>query len=178
MSISNISKSTPYRLSQVTPEEIRAHLICEVGEKAQHKIYNQLIDLNESYPGFDEWFYKTVFPELSVCPEQREIIIIISTRDKKKILSGIAILKKTAEERKICTIRIHEQFRGMGIGTMLFEECFKFLETRLPIITISDKREADFIKHIKKFNFTKTQSLQDLYKPGSIEFVYNGEMSI
>lgn len=176
--MSNFLKSTPYRLSQISPEDIREYLIYEIGEKAQHKIYNKLVDLKESYPRFDEWFHNTVYPELTEYPEQREIIIVISALGKKKILTGIAILKKTATERKICTIRIHENFRGQGIGTMLFEECFKFLETRLPIITISENREADFAKHIQKFGFIKTQSLKDLYKPGCVEFIYNGELEL
>lgn len=170
----NLLKSTPYRLSQISPEEIREYLIYEVGEKSQHKIYNKLVDLKDSYPEFDSWFHNTVYPELTASPEQREIIIVITTLEKKKVLTGIAILKKTSTERKICTIRIHEHFRGRGIGTMLFEECFSFLGTRLPVITISENREADFVKHINKFGFIKTQSLKGLYKPECIEFIYNG----
>jgi GNAT superfamily N-acetyltransferase len=167
-----------HKVSQTEPEVLRRFLINEVGEKAKEKLYNYLKDLADSYPKFDEWFYDTVIPELELENGEREIIIVLSELEdfNQVLLTGIAILKNKKAEKKICTFRIHEDYRGQGIGTQLFEECFKYLDTRRPIITMSHDRKDMFKKHIKSFNFKETQILKDYYKKGSIEYVYNGTL--
>ncbi|PKL78206.1 MAG: hypothetical protein CVV25_12400 [Ignavibacteriae bacterium HGW-Ignavibacteriae-4] len=171
-----IRESFYYKVSQTEPEALRRFLINEVGEKSKEKLYNYLKDLADSYPKFDEWFYNTIIPEIELKNGEREIIMVLSDIEdcNKVILTGIAILKKKQSEKKICTFRIHEDYRNHGIGTELFEESFKYLETRKPIITISHDRRIFFEKHIKKFEFNETQILRDYYKNGSIEYVYNG----
>lgn len=172
----NIKKNSFLEVSQIEPEVLRRFLINEVGEKAKDKLYNYLKDLGESYPRFDDWFYNVVIPEVELKNQEREIIIVVSELEgsKKVVLTGIAILKKNKLEKKICTFRIHEDYRNHGIGTELFEECFKYLGTRKPIITISQDRKEIFEKHIENYEFEERQMLKDYYKQGSIEYVYNG----
>ncbi|OFI05011.1 hypothetical protein CLOACE_19800 [Clostridium acetireducens DSM 10703] len=171
-----IKKNFYYRVSQIEPEVMRHFMINEVGEKAKEKLYNYLRDLAESYPQFDEWFYNTVIPEIELKNGEREIIIVLSELEgcNKAVLSGIAILKKKQLEKKICTFRIHEDYRNQGIGTELFEKCFEYLGTKKPMISISQDRKEMFEKHIKCYEFEETQILKDYYKKGSIEYVYNG----
>lgn len=163
-------------VSQTEPEILRRFLINEVGEKAKEKLYNYLKDLAESYPQFDDWFYNVVIPGVKLGDGGREIIIVLSELENspKVVLTGIAILKKEQFEKKICTFRVHEDYRNQGIGTELFEKCFEYLETRKPIITISGDRKDMFEKHILIYKFEETQILKDYYKEGSIEYVYNG----
>ncbi len=127
MSIMRIKNNFFFRVSKIEPEQLRHFMITEVGEKSKDKLYNYLKDLARSYPDFDRWFYDTVIPELEDKTERREIIIVLSELEeiKNTVLTGIAILKKTKEEKKICTFRIHEDYRNQGIGTKLFEECKK-----------------------------------------------------
>lgn len=171
-----VIKNSYYKVSQIEPELLRKFMINEIGEKAKEKLYNYLKDLAECYPKFDEWFDKTVIPEMELKDGKREIIIVISELESshRALLTGIAILKKTQYEKKICTFRIHEDYRNQGIGTELFEKCFEYLGTRKPIITISDKSRDMFEKHIIKYGFEKKQELKDYYKQGTIECVYNG----
>lgn len=171
-----VEKNFYYRVSQIEPEVLRHFMINEVGEKAKEKLYNYLRDLAESYPQFDDWFYNVVIPEVELKNGEREIIIVLSELkgSSKAMLTGIAILKKKELEKKICTFRVHENYRNQGIGTELFEKCFEYLDTRKPIITISDNRKEIFKKHIINYKFEETQILKDYYKKGSIEYVYNG----
>lgn len=171
-----IKKNSYYRVSEIEPEILRRFMINEVGVKAKDKLYNYLRDLAESYPRFDDWFYNVVIPEVEMKNGEREIIIAMSELEgsNEVILTGIAILKKKQSEKKICTFRVHEKYRNQGIGTELFEECFKYLGTRKPIITIAHDRKELFEKHISNFNFKENQSLKDYYTQGSIEYVYNG----
>ncbi|OMD62440.1 GNAT family N-acetyltransferase [Paenibacillus odorifer] len=171
-----IIKHTFYKVSEIEPEVLRYFMINEVGERAKDKLYNYLRDLTESYPDFENWFYNVVIPEVELKDGKREIIIVLSEIEghSQVLLSGLAILKKTKNEKKICTFRIHEDFRNQGIGSELFEKCFEFLETRKPIITISHFRKKMFDNHISNYNFIETQVLKDYYKQDSIEYVYNG----
>lgn len=174
-----IKKSEFLKVSVIEPEILRNYIINEVGEKAQDKLYNYLRDLAESYPQFENWFYSVVIPEIELKNGKREIIIAVSEIEGslKTILTGIAILKNTDQEKKICTFRVHEEFRHQGIGSELFEKCFEYLGTRKPIISISHNRKEMFESHIKNFNFTETEVLKDYYKENSIEYVYNGYLS-
>ncbi|MEK4430184.1 GNAT family N-acetyltransferase [Paenibacillus sp. FSL M7-0802] len=171
-----IIQHTFYKVSEIEPEVLRHFMINEVGERAKDKLYNYLRDLTESYPDFENWFYNVVIPEVELKDGKREIIIVLSEIEghPQALLSGLAILKKTKREKKICTIRIHEDFRNQGIGSELFEKCFEFLKTRKPIITISHFRKEMFDNHISNYNFIETQVLKDYYKQDSIEYVYNG----
>lgn len=173
---SKIKKNNYYKVSQIEPEVLRHFMITEVGEKAKEKLYNYLRDLAESYPRFDHWFYNVVIPEVEKKNGEREIIIVLSELEDcyETVLTGIAILKKKQLEKKICTFRVHEDYRNQGIGTELFEKCFEYLGTRKPIITIANNRKEIFEKHILNYNFEEKQVLEDYYKQGSIEYVYNG----
>lgn len=175
-----IENTTFYKISEFEPETLRCYMITEVGEKAKDKLYNHLKDLTQSYPDFENWFYNIVIPEVELKNGQREIIIALSklASKPKVVLTGIAILKKTDSEKKICTFRIHDNYHNQGIGTQLFEQCFTYLGTRKPIITISEDRKLMFERHIKTFRFVETQSLKDYYKKGSTEYVYNGLLSL
>lgn len=166
------------KLSETEPEAVRRLMINEVGEKAKEKLYNNLKDLAESYPNFGEWFYNTVMPEMELKNGEREIIIAVSEVEnrKKYLLTGIAILKKTVDEKKICTFRVHKDFRNQGIGTGLFEECFKYLDTKKPKITISENTIDMFKKHIEYYQFDRCEILDGYYKKGIKEYVYNGKL--
>jgi hypothetical protein len=166
-------------ISSTEPEVMREYIITEIGERSKDKLYNFLKDLEKSYPDFDNWFYKTVAPEVKKRTGEREIIIVLSHFGKcvKQILTGIAILKKTPYEKKICAFRVHENYRFQGIGSELFEKCFEFLETRTPVITISSDRMSMFKHHIDKYNFVEKEILKDYYVKGSTEYVYNGILS-
>ncbi|TYA14695.1 GNAT family N-acetyltransferase [Paenibacillus faecis] len=163
-------------LSTIQPEILRKFLFDEIGERSKDKLYNHLKELEHCYPKFDHWFYNVVIPEVELRDGKREIIIALTQMldTKKTYLTGIAILKKTKDEKKICTFRIHENYRNMGIGTALFEQCFLYLETRKPLITVSSDRLEMFRNHIDHFDFRIYQSLDNFYKQGSTEYVYNG----
>ena len=167
------------KMSTVAPEELKKILLITVGEKAQDEVYNYLMDLEQSYPGFKSWYNETVLREMYQENSGREIILSISYFDETPLgLTGIAILKKTAEEKKICTFRINEKYRKLGIGTELFTECLKFLETDKPMLTVAEDRLEMFQPLIKKYNFEETQRLEDYYVKGSVEHVFNGILKI
>lgn len=168
--------TTFHLISEIEPFEIRKLLLYTVHDKAKDCVYNFFRDLSGSYPFFDEWFINSVIPEVEKRDGRREIIFAITENslDGLIIISGIAILKKTQSERKICTLGVHADYRNIGIGSELFEKSFKFLGTRKPVISFSEDRIIMFMNHIKKYHFERTQILNDYYQNGIAEYVYNG----
>lgn len=138
---------------------------------------NILIGLEKDYPNILQWYQTKVLPGLET--GEREIIFACKF-DKNEFQNsqflevlGYVILKKTPKEKKICTIRVEPQYRNMGIGEALLKRSFIFLDTSLPMITISEDNIKYFKKLLEKYKFRLIEKKKDLYIKGKIEYIYN-----
>ena len=132
------------------------------------KTYNVLSSLKDEYPDFHNWYFNKVIP--GVFLGERIIILKITNGH----ISGISILKKTRDERKICTLRVTDNFQQKGIGSeLLFQSCEK-LGTSKPLITVSFAKIKQFEPLFKKFDFKLTKTYLDYYMKDKHELSYNG----
>lgn len=149
--------------------------ICQHGNRDPYNFAN---GLKSVYPDFQEWFHKRVEPEFGPWSKSRELLMLMASNQyEEKEIAGFAVLKKTISEKKICAFRISDGWRGRGYGDRLMRECFKYLETEQPLITISDSCLSMFLKIIDKYKFQKTQTLKDYYTKGSTEYVFNQNLN-
>jgi len=89
-------------------------------------------------------------------------------------LAGILILKNTENEKKICTIRVIENFRNKGIGTKLFEKSFEYLETKTPLITLPEECYKEGFKFLlERYRFKMTNKIIGAYRENKIEYFFN-----
>jgi ribosomal protein S18 acetylase RimI-like enzyme len=130
-------------------------------------IYKTIFQLNKDYPCFHDWYYGKV--KRGVITGEREIIFNITGG----YIAGIAILKKTWNEKKICTLRVSEKFQRNGIGRSLALESFKYLDTDAPFITVSFSKENQFKRLFNCFGFKKSSEFRNYYSPNKIEITYN-----
>lgn len=158
------------KTSEITPKTLQEISLEWSKEFIESNICEDLNILNNDYPGILEWYIKKVRYEIENKDNVREIILAFVNQS----IAGIAILKNDGVEKKICTIRIREKYRNKGIGTKLFEESFKWLGTRTPLITISETNKNAFNKIIKKYKFKETGSIEGKYVEGKKEYIYNG----
>lgn len=133
------------------------------------QIYNFLIRLNIEYPGFSKW-YKGLFLENKELQDSREIIIC----EKEYRIAGVAILKSTEEEKKICTLRVAGPFQRQGIGRKLMEMSFEWLEDDKPLITMHKSKQHEFIALLDYYGFVLEQTQRNYYNIFSTELSYNG----
>lgn len=136
------------------------------------EIYKNLSELEKEYPDFRHWFFEKVKKELELKARSRTIII-------KRIASdivGIAILKHTDTEKKICTLRVSEGFRRRGIGTSLMRESIETLKCPYPKITVSSLRFPEFSQLLKAFGFTLYKVYYGYYKKDDFEYSFNGSI--
>ena len=126
-----------------------------------------LSDLNKYYPNFNSWFFKKVIPDCSIGNRK---IIIKKSADK---IVAVAILKKSIEERKICTFRVSEKAKRNGVGKELMLESLEWLQCNQPLITVNEENASEFEYFLRKFDFQKQSVLTNLYRPNKKEIIYN-----
>lgn len=139
--------------------------------KIADEIYLLTEQLDKNYPGYKNWFYNK---QIKGCVDLNRNIIFVRN-DESKII-GISSLKKTSEEKKICTLFILEPYRNRGIKNLLLKESFLYLETEKPLITISEENLNTFQKTIEEYNWELKETVEDIYKKGSREFCFNGSL--
>ena len=96
------------------------------------RIYAITEHLNDTYPGYKEWFFEK---QVNGCYTPNRNIIFIRTNTDEIV--GFSCLKKDEEEKKICTLYVDSKYRNHGIGNLLFEESMKYLETTKPLATFT-----------------------------------------
>lgn len=138
-------------------------------KKYYNEIYLFLIKLNLEYPCFLNWYHKLFGSEFSLT-QGREIILCRSG----KTLAGVSILKKSAEEKKICTIRVDKRFQRLSIGKNLMELSFEWLESDKPLITVRKSMQSEFHNLFQYYGFNLEDQKRGYYRYFSTELSYNG----
>ena len=133
------------------------------------KFYEITFFLNDSYPGYKDWFSKQI---IGCFKNERTILY---TKDNDKI-SGLVFLKKDKDESKICTLYVLPEYRKMDIATKLIEASFKYLETSKPFATINSSKLEMFSKIIDKYGWEITEEINDIYNEGETEIILNGKV--
>ena len=143
------------------------------GEKVAYilSVYRFVKILNIEYPDFDNWFY-SLFENAYQLKKEREIIICIIEQE----IAGLAIIKNTADERKICTLRVGKKYQHNGIGRHLMEMCFELLGNEKPMITMHKSKYPQFSPLLNYYGFDLEQKYRHYYSIFSTELVFNGEL--
>ena len=136
------------------------------------EIYELTIHLNGTYPGYKEWFYDK---QIKGCLTPNRNIIFIKNEEEKII--ALSCLKKDEEEKKICTLFVSDEYRKQGLGSLLFEESMKFLETTKPLVTFTEDKLPMFEKIVTKYNWELTEIVDGIYNDGIREFCFNGQLT-
>ncbi len=134
------------------------------------KLYDMTDFICTDYPKHKSWFYQKHLPA-TLTPNSGRDIIFASDNDT---IYGTAFLKEDEIEKKICTLFVSENSRGLGIGSKLVEKAIEMLGTTKPMITIADYKLPMFEPMIKKYGWEQTQVVEGLYNDRSKELVYNG----
>jgi Uncharacterized conserved protein len=133
--------------------------------------YNITDSLCKDYPNRFAWFCSKVLPDIHT--GKREIIACYV--DGK--IAGTAILKKDGKERKICTFYLKEEFRERRVADQFAWECFGWLGTRKPLMTIPEHRRSWLNFMIELHGWKLYETLENYYNDHSSELVYNGTLA-
>lgn len=144
------------------PQEVIESLIQQVLE------YSLLV--KNDYEGYKSWYITKQIPGIY---DNTRNIIIAHIKDK---IVGFVSLKKTPEEKKICTFYVEKSFRKNKIGTILVEKAIDYLEEEKPLITIPMNKLQEFTKIGEKYNWEITDIRENLYRTTYPEVIVNGDL--
>lgn len=137
-----------------------------VGPDTLIRCREQLSYLETIYPGFRHWFDSKVQPGILA---RTRYLDVIEYDDK---IAGIVIAKNDDGEKKLCTVWVHPDFRGRGIGIRLVRAACLWLGTDRPLASVSEANHAPVDKLLRKLGFLHTSSKMNP-KTGLIEHFYN-----
>lgn len=133
------------------------------------RIRNMLADLEINYPFFSKWLER-VFIELRNSNKRK---LLLAVEGDLLTIVGIAILKNSEEEKKICTLRVSRDYQRRGIGTALLKRAIQELDDPLPLITVSDAQINAFKPFLEKHEFVLKNKVMSLYRIGHEEYFFN-----
>jgi len=133
------------------------------------QIYYTTDHLSYDYPNHKNWFFNKHMQGVGL---DREVIYITSHNN----ICGVAFLKNSDSEKKICTFYVSEHSRNMGIGSVLLQKCFDYLKTTTPLISMPKYKVQYFLYYVYKFDWKITQILSEYYNKENDEVVFNGKL--
>lgn len=131
------------------------------------QVYSALKNLNIEYPNFKKWFFAKIVP--GIADGTRRIFVALDG----DVFAAILILKDS-DEKKICTLRVSDNYRNEGLGTQLLDLACKELCTAFPLVTVPESHFLEFVRLFSKYHFQLTKTYPDYYRKNSIEYCFNG----
>ncbi|MBZ7929158.1 MULTISPECIES: GNAT family N-acetyltransferase [Campylobacter] len=146
--------------------DISHYCAMEIKQDDIYLFYHYLKEAKVYYPNFDIWYYANVVPSINNGTKQ---IIIIS---ENNIIKGISIVK-LQDEKKLCTLKVMDNYQNKGIGIKLFEKSFEVLKTTKPLLSVSEEKLPVFKKIFNYYGFKLTSIKDSYYRKNKKEYFYN-----
>ena len=139
--------------------------------KNYHGPLNTIIDamgpVKSFYPEYETWIEDTVQSGL----DNNTRTISVLKNDGK--IAGLNILKDTEEEKKICSLFIHPDYRGESWMFSIFSNAIEILKTKKPVITIPSIIVKKYHGIIFTNKWEVTSAIPDRYQSGIVEYGFN-----
>jgi len=128
-----------------------------------------LVESVDLYPGIDSWWQGKVLPGI-----RNGERICLAARIQGH-LAAVSIGKRAKGSAKLCTLRVRDAFRGLGIGERLLQRTInELLSTKCQRVhyTISEDVLSQCGRFFKPYGFSLVSWKNDLYARGIEELVY------
>ena len=135
-------------------------------------LYESIFCLTRSvevnYPDYSKWFHQTFLDGL----KKGERAIIIAEENGK--ISGVALIKKTVWEKKLCTLFVCPENRRQGIGQKLLAQVVKELGQK-PLTSVSEESVKNILPLFNRFGFRLSARKKGIYSADKTEYFFNDE---
>lgn len=159
-------------MSKIEIHNLEELILQQYPQEYIKNLLNEVLTLSllvkDDYPDYKEWYQTKQVPGIY---DGTRNIIIAHIKDR---IVGFVSLKKTKEEKKICTFYVEKSFRKNKIGTILVEKAIEYLEEEKPLITIPMDKLYQFIKISNKYNWEISDIKENLYRTTTPEVIVNG----
>jgi ribosomal protein S18 acetylase RimI-like enzyme len=130
------------------------------------KIAASLADVSAYYPEFKSWLYFTFRAGIYV--GERKILVAHSDGD----IAGLALLKNSISEKKICTFYVLPEYRDDGVGRSLMHKSLQTLGHNDIGISVSEERHSELSPLLRSCGFSLDSVLPGRYRNEKSEFFY------
>lgn len=123
------------------------------------------------YPDLDVWFFTKVIPGVVAGDD-----ILLMAEDEGRI-SGVALAKSGSRdgEKKLRCVRVAPDIRCNGLATLLITKAIERLDCKKPLVSVPEECIHQFLGlFVNRFGFTLTKVVSGLYRPGKLEYEFNG----
>jgi len=139
----------------------------------EHKaLYKDVFDLTHSiaqtYPDYSRWYHQTFLEGL-----KKGNRALIMAEEKGKLV-GVALVKNTPQEKKLCTLFVRPENRRQGIGQRLLAQVLQELGQK-PLVSVSKQNVASVSSLFERFKFHLSACKKGIYLPHNTEFYFNDE---
>lgn len=138
--------------------------------------WNLLRELGEFYPGLSDWFWNKCVPGIVA----GQGVLLLAEDDERPAgqqIIGIVLGKKGSdtEETKLRCVRVIPEYQCRGVGILLIDRALQELGTQQPFCSVSEEMFHDYARLlINHYGFRVTRVERGLYRPGKLEYVFNG----
>lgn len=129
-------------------------------------LIRDLSEISPLYPCFKGWL---TFKFLGNLSKGQRKLLVAHNGDS---VVGYSLLKQSAQESKICTFYIIDEYRELGVGQELMTQSLQTLDSSETFITVSDERLEELSPLLKAKGFTLSSSVVDMYRSGSSEHIW------
>lgn len=126
-----------------------------------------LSSVSPNYPGFEAWLNFTFLKNIPT--GERKILVSHS----EGFLTGLALLKDSEIEKKICTFFVLPDFRGSGVGSELMRQSLRYFGDTQVDITVSETRIHELRGLLNTSGFDLVAERSDVYVLGKKEFYFS-----
>lgn len=140
----------------------------EIDDDLCAKVHHLTKPISQTYPEQPQWLEEKFFPNLNNGSRKMVLASDITGR-----LAGVALLKDTAEEKKICCLFVRKDCRGNGISGKLMQKSLEVLGTDKPLLTISDKNYPQLKRLLELHQFKFSYQKKNAYKKNNTEYYFN-----
>jgi ribosomal protein S18 acetylase RimI-like enzyme len=131
--------------------------------------YRLLDGLENYYPEFGYWYKNRVMPGVMMGQD-----VLMLAREHGQVI-GVGLGKRNDHETKLRCIRVLPEYQGRSVGIHLVEKMLRELDDDKPSCTVAEEMLHQFSRpFINLFKFDVSRVEKGLYRPGKLEYVFNG----
>jgi N-acetylglutamate synthase-like GNAT family acetyltransferase len=133
-----------------------------------HDALPLLQSLDRLYPGFRDWYLKTVIPGLALGRDK----LLVALQDTRII--GVALGKRSDDETKLRCVRVIPEFEHSGVGIRLIDSMLDVLECEKPHCTVAQEMFHSYSRpFVERYGFELSGVDKGRYRRGVLEYSFN-----
>lgn len=134
------------------------------------RVSAMLENLDNYYPDFNYWLINQCIPGVLTGQD-----ILLVAKEHEQVV-GVALAKKTLEETKLRCVRVLPSHENKGVGIRLIDRTLHLLGDDSPRCTVSEEMLHLYSRaFINRYNFELTEVVKGMYRPGKLEYIFNGK---